>query len=652
MRKIWALLMALCVLLTLPGAFHKHQLETSSQTVEMTVGFDSILSVSNSAEKSTKTLKQTLKELKKMDVTSISVPFNSFYTLEQRGMVSVLNGKQLKAKQFGSTDAFTVDPESQYVLVLNTKYNKEINKIMKSSFTKKEVSKHQLNDATYYEVKSSSADLYKKRFQPLDSDIALLKSYGFNLITLVPNLTKDNQDMALDVIKDWKKDGVLSKVMFDGPEVLGYPNNLSTFMPLWKKQPFVYQEIFAPNPQQKGIQTLLRDSNYNAVRTHILSAAELMSPNNSVPVLEERLTKAIDERNMRMMYFELSPSATNNPFESVTKLQDVVDKTTAHLKEKGYHFGVAKPFSTEHSVWQTISKGSFVVLTGLVFAYLMSLFFPMRYAWVSLVASYVVMGATAIAASRYLWILLPLTFAILVPILVGSLLYRTFEKRNVGLIQSVVLFIISSVATLFSAIALTSTFASTEYILYVEQFHGVAIAHLIPIVALFLLMFCSLGKLPFSLLWNFVRQPIKVYHVILVVFVGALGMYYLSRTGNGGTMLPFEAQFREFLQHSLGVRPRTKEFLFAHPLLIVILVYWKRHAFVKWLLPIAVIGQISIMNTFTHLHTPVFISATRALIGIGLGTVVGLIAVAIIHIVIKVLKKINDKFQLMNYIKS
>ncbi|MNC52322.1 hypothetical protein D3C75_1016630 [compost metagenome] len=41
---------------------------------------------------------------------------------------------------------------------------------------------------------------------------------------------------------------------------------------------------------------------------------------------------------------------------------------------------------------------------------------------------------------------------------------------------------------------------------------------------------------------------------------------------------------------------------------------------------VAVIGQLSMVDTFAHIHTPVLISVIRGGLGLGLGLIIGLLA--------------------------
>jgi hypothetical protein len=116
---------------------------------------------------------------------------------------------------------------------------------------------------------------------------------------------------------------------------------------------------------------------------------------------------------------------------------------------------------------------------------------------------------------------------------------------------------------------------------------------------------------------------------VAALLLGLAGLALLVlRSGNEGGLgvSSAELQFRSLLDRIFGVRPRTKEVLIGHPLLILGLM---RAALGKragaWvLLALGVVGQVSLVNTFSHLHTPVLISLARTLHGLWFGAVIGL----------------------------
>ncbi len=130
-------------------------------------------------------------------------------------------------------------------------------------------------------------------------------------------------------------------------------------------------------------------------------------------------------------------------------------------------------------------------------------------------------------------------------------------------------------------------------------------------------------------------QPLLVGQIVVgVVALVALALF-VARSGNdpGVGVSGTELKVRSLLDKYLLVRPRTKEFLLGHPALFVALAAATAGRFPRALLPLLVvgaIGQSSLLDTFCHLHTPLFISLLRGLIGWALGAVIGaLICVAL-----------------------
>jgi hypothetical protein len=86
-----------------------------------------------------------------------------------------------------------------------------------------------------------------------------------------------------------------------------------------------------------------------------------------------------------------------------------------------------------------------------------------------------------------------------------------------------------------------------------------------------------------------------------------------------------ELKFRAILDKVMFVRPRTKEFLFGHPALIVgaAFLFARRRSIGLPLVALGVLGQASMLNTFCHIHTPLLLTGLRAFNGLVLGTIVG-----------------------------
>jgi len=110
-------------------------------------------------------------------------------------------------------------------------------------------------------------------------------------------------------------------------------------------------------------------------------------------------------------------------------------------------------------------------------------------------------------------------------------------------------------------------------------------------------------------LGNLLTAPLRIWHVLALAVVALGGLIYILRTGNVYLGLPipqFDEGMRRFLENMLVFRPRTKEFLIGHPALMLAAAvalsgYWRISL---PLVLIGCIGQISMINTFSHIHTP------------------------------------------------
>jgi hypothetical protein len=121
---------------------------------------------------------------------------------------------------------------------------------------------------------------------------------------------------------------------------------------------------------------------------------------------------------------------------------------------------------------------------------------------------------------------------------------------------------------------------------------------------------------------------LRYWHVAAIM-AGMVGLAVMvMRSGNSTPVPPsdMEMRLRAVLDHALVVRPRTKEIFLGHPALILALAFilagWRRGAWIGVLL--GAVGQVSLVNTFGHIHTPLLISLARVGNGLWVGIVVAL----------------------------
>lgn len=181
-----------------------------------------------------------------------------------------------------------------------------------------------------------------------------------------------------------------------------------------------------------------------------------------------------------------------------------------------------------------------------------------------------------------------------------------------------------------------------SYSLVLQQFRGVSLLHAAPIglVAIYIFLYGS-GESVFANARKLLMTPVTVLWIAVIGVLGAAGLYYMTRTGNSGSVSGIELAFRSLLENTFGVRPRTKEFLIGHPLLLAGIFLALRYRFAAGLLVLGTVGQLSMVDTFAHIHTPLILSITRVLLGLGLGLIIGLIAIGVWQLAERVWKRLE-----------
>jgi hypothetical protein len=162
----------------------------------------------------------------------------------------------------------------------------------------------------------------------------------------------------------------------------------------------------------------------------------------------------------------------------------------------------------------------------------------------------------------------------------------------------------------------------TTYMLSVDVFRGVKV--LSALVPLLVVLAWTLRRGSFQALLRLLDERLRVWHLVVLVVLSALGVFYLARTGNvSGELVVSDSErlLRRGLDALLGVRPRFKEFLLGHPgLLLAFTLAWLRRPNLVILgLLAAAVGQASLTGTYAHIHTPLAVSLART----GWGLVVG-----------------------------
>ncbi len=188
--------------------------------------------------------------------------------------------------------------------------------------------------------------------------------------------------------------------------------------------------------------------------------------------------------------------------------------------------------------------------------------------------------------------------------------------------------------SLMGALHIVGLLAGTAFLVKADQFVGIKVAHVLPLllVGAFYAAYAT-GRWDFWRRWLY--QPVFWWQAGIALVVLLALVLMLVRTGNEapGAVSDIELRFRALLESIMNVRPRTKEFLVGHPALVIAIALLMRRAY-AWLplmMLLAAVGQVSVVNTFCHLHSPLVVSLARVGWGALLGVALGFILLALAH---------------------
>lgn len=438
----------------------------------------------------------------------------------------------------------------------------------------------------------------------------------------------------------------VSLVLFNDPVLPGYPDNirlLSTYFKNDKKE-IRYPMGTIEFSDQIGTKKLAQNIDKAVVRLHTISNAEMRNFTGDTPKDEvigkkaalDRYKLAASEREIRALLVRFWQMDT--PSLSYEKNLDYLKALKTSLEAdgfilKGQAFDLLKMPHTPKLITLLIALGvacGLSLLLGMLrFNKLAILAGAVLYLGF-LVGYFAVDDILALKAMSFFSV-------IIFPILSIILFY---PDRKMTLARSVVTLVYISLASLIGGLLMVGLLSDTLFLLKLDHFSGVKLAHLVPILAVPFCLFIWNQKNPLEEIKTLLNLAISYRWAILGgLAVIAIGIY-LARTGNDGMKISeTETAFRQLLTDYMGVRPRNKEFLIGYPLSLVLFYYGANNRSL-WVLtlPLA-IGQVSLVNTYAHLHTPLASSLLRSFNGMLLGVILGAILIFVINLILRLLKK-------------
>lgn len=424
----------------------------------------------------------------------------------------------------------------------------------------------------------------------------------------------------------------VSAVLFTGETLPGYPGREGEAAGELRRRGWLLGLVEKPdqlsNLHPRGMERMGRE--LPSVR--FFSLQEWLLRRSPEQVVDAAV-RAVEERNVRALYLRpLEKGIT--PLREVEENGRWLGELRRRLKDKGFTFGPPEPFpALEVGLFPSLLVSLGIGAgAGLLWRELFPGF--SRLGPFFLLLAFLGLGGETgrhLAALGAAVVFPPLGLALFL-----SLFSRRFSLLPLALAGA-------ALVALGGGLLLGGLLSDTAHLLEESYFRGVKLSFALPPLLGFLLYLRKEGLGFYESngpgeagaggrgvgeeLWRLGDCPLRFKH-LAAVFLLLLALFlYLVRSGNVQASLTpgWELAVRDFLEGVLGVRPRTKEFLVGYPALALawLCLERKERFLALFLSLLGIMAPVSVVNSFSHLRTPLEVSLWRSLHGFWMGLVLG-----------------------------
>lgn len=650
----WVLL--LIVLAGCGGGFWlRYSNEAHNKAVVTVADFREFRSVTNFASRD---LAAVLADLQTAGVQNVAVKETTVRDLNERGDIGLYSFAEFMAEMKSypnevwpqieeHLEGLSINPSNRVLVSSDPEITEFLQERLTSRFTPEELIQFSAAGRDYFILRTTliaQSSTNKMQSLPPIFDARLgfeepvlddLTEQGFNIVLMPGQNRGSNTDYLEEYRHIVEKYGV-EIIIFDGNYVPGYPDHLEALQELVADEDLTLG-IFETSVQlgymeQKGLDEIMEANGYPINRVYSTRNDEFLDDVNE---RYYRWVRAVVDRGIRIMYVvpfnDQKLSFAENLDETTQKLSDFHET----ISSKGFVLADnTAPLSSQmpgtfHWIMIALSLwlGAFLYLI-----YLLKMSARLKYIIAGMGAVLAVL--VGLAAGGALDKVYALAAAILYPTLASLvwIIYLRDHREEHGTLRQ----IITSLAillgiNLLGAYTIVSSLADIRYIMNVELFRGVKLAFLLPLLMFgvnYLVVFSGEeGVVKYTAGW-LRRSP--SYLALGLIFVAVLALYYyVGRSGHTGgvAVSALELRLREVLETIFMARPRFKEILIGYPAILALVYLYRRYPFKELVLILglgAMMGTISIVNSFSHVFTAVTISASRTLAGLWVGVAIGL----------------------------
>jgi hypothetical protein len=669
LRRVAVVLIALGLIASLLVGYDRWRYEAQNKTVEVTIDQQDL---SDFAHAYGYDLDELLREMRRAGLTSVAAYEELGQRVNDGGRAFVQSGAQIvnAARDSSLADpllarmvrSHTIDPASVYILVYDPATMKRYQTALGVQFEPSTVRVLRKTMPALIAVKTQ-IDFFNSVGLGIPQDFAdRVRRLGLLVDPRVQNNERLGIPQINTIFSQIMQGGEIGTVIFFGQrnEVLGYPYQLDATAQALKQAHVNFGDVeaYSDDQIQKGTQTLGTEIPNQTVRVQAI--AQPLLQKMALDDVVGTYILGVRERNIRVIYLRTfphviqaaSPGAQTTLSAEQTNLA-MLRELRDRLEANGFHEGRADGFVDFKGgklplLW-------FVALLGCAAAFILLLDI---FGWVRSWMPWTLYVLTAIAYWGALFVHhdefvrkagalgAALTFAILAGVslarwfAVDSKMWgrplwsadpdpstRASFARPLG--EGAVALVTSVAIACVGAAFVTALLAQATFMLEINQFAGVKTLLVVPPLALLLLyaftpMFGA--RIKFA---DAAGAPVRAWQLAALFLLAVAAVLLVLRSGNQPDIgvSGFETQLRGLLAQLLGARPRFKEFAIGYPLIVLLPVLaGQARRLIGWLVILcAGIGLADVLDTFSHIHTPLHVGLLRTLNGVVLGFIIGAI---------------------------
>lgn len=664
-------------------AGQRYFVESENMRVDMVLDFKNVVDL---AEREGLELDDVLKQVKDAGITSLAIYDSTLEQLGRAGKVFSLAGSEILSNYQSGTlnndlwrQAIEFDliaPNRVYIIGGDLESYYDTKEALIQRLGEERVKIFAVGGIEVIEVKAQFGELMEMPLGLPHDELNKTRAAGFNILARPMNFRKctaENVQFFFDRIEYYP----ISEIVFDGPEVLGASNFLDLTANYFVQRKLTFGVIehftqlkFYP---QAGMEYLAEKiGKDNVARLYVIPKDEQPKLERSAAV--NRWSTTDRERNIRINLLRIY----EKPEPEMTLLETNLKyfrEVHAVLERDGFTFGKAGTFENYYpNVILRVLVIVGVVAAGVLYLSLISRRFNRNRKFqlqVFIILAIIAAVPLLMGAGGKVRILAAFMSANLFPALtiIWQLdLLRVIQykirvqnramrlKDNLSTLQliwiSAFALLVTGVMSMAGAAYLSGALSDVSYFLEFEIFRGIKLTFVLPLVLVavaFLQRFNIVDEVRNNVpatqqIKELLDKSVSVKALLVLMIVLGAFVVLIARSGHtsGMPVSGLEIKIRNLLEQFFYARPRSKEIFFGHPAFMLAMTAFLKK-FPKMicfaLIIAATIGQSSMVETFAHMRTPIFMSFMRGIDGLIPGAIIGAVLIIFLQIFSRQLKK-------------